>query len=637
MARFTFFIGKGGVGKTTVSSAYALHRAVAEPQKRLLLLSSDPAHSLGDVLQVKVGDRASRLRSAGQLWARQLDAERQIKKFLAAERNDLLALLSKGSLFTADELEPLLDTSLPGMAEVAALLALRDLLVGDYDEVIVDTAPMGHAIRLFQTPQHFARFLDVLETAAARDVELAKHFGGRVHREAALDRWTQMVEQVERALSAEGSRLVLVTTPERFSLKEAVRAAATFASGGVHQRISEIVLNRAVAARRDCARCHRQRAETAAARRFLQNKFPQATLFTAADPGSPILGIAALQAFGAHIFANRRLPASIRKKPPKAVRVRLEPAEWPILTTPLTLTIGKGGVGKTTVSAALGFHHRREVKRDAVTVCSIDPAPSLDDVFQADVGDEPWPVLRDHKFLAAEFDAVAQFQRWSDRLRARLADAMTADDHGLHIDLSLDRKFLLALLDIVPPGVDEIFAVFRILDLLGAGGRVIIDMAPTGHALEVLRTPARLLAWARLLLKMLAAHRSLPIAQDAAVEIATLSQNARELSGILRDEKRSSVVVVTLPEPLPNYETQWLLAALKELRAPVRSVVVNRILTINPRCPRCNLAAQWQAFSLAKLRREMGRIDVLVARECNQPIAGAQALRGFTRELWRMK
>src|ERR1700757_1040077 len=117
VARFTFFIGKGGVGKTTISSAYALHRAAVEPRRRFLLLSTDPAHSLADVLQVKVGDRAVRLRSAGRLWARQLDADRQIKRFLTDEREDLLALLSKGSLFTRDELEPLLDTSLPGMSE----------------------------------------------------------------------------------------------------------------------------------------------------------------------------------------------------------------------------------------------------------------------------------------------------------------------------------------------------------------------------------------------------------------------------------------------------------------------------------------------------------------------------------------
>ena len=167
MARFTFFIGKGGVGKTTVSSAYALHRASREPRKQFLLLSTDPAHSLADLLQAKLGNSRQRLRSPGRVWARQLDAERQIKQFLSQERHSLLALLSKGSLFTANELEPLLDTSLPGMAEVAALLAIHELLDSDFDEVVVDTAPMGHAIRLFQMPEHFARFLEVLEAAAA--------------------------------------------------------------------------------------------------------------------------------------------------------------------------------------------------------------------------------------------------------------------------------------------------------------------------------------------------------------------------------------------------------------------------------------------------------------------------------------
>ena len=99
------------------------------------------------------------------------------------------------------------------MAEVAALLAIHELLTSNFDEVIVDTAPMGHAIRLFQMPEHFARFLDVLETAASRDVVLAQHFGGHVEREPALDRWTRMVAKVEEALSALGSKLVLVTTP----------------------------------------------------------------------------------------------------------------------------------------------------------------------------------------------------------------------------------------------------------------------------------------------------------------------------------------------------------------------------------------------------------------------------------------
>src|ERR1700689_1966204 len=96
VARFPFFIGKGGVGKTTVSSAYALHRAAKTPRQKILLVSTDPAHSLADVLQIKVGDAAKRLPTKGRISARQIDPDRQIKKFLAGERADILALLNKG-------------------------------------------------------------------------------------------------------------------------------------------------------------------------------------------------------------------------------------------------------------------------------------------------------------------------------------------------------------------------------------------------------------------------------------------------------------------------------------------------------------------------------------------------------------
>ena len=216
MARFTFFVGKGGVGKTTVSSAYALHQAAKRPRSPILLLSTDPAHSLGDILQTKLGDAPKRLRVLGRLWVRQLDAEKQISSFLKSEREEILALLNRGSLFTGDELASLLDSSLPGMAEVAALLAVHELLDSKFDEIVVDTAPMGHAVRLFQMPQHFARFLDVLEAAASRDIVLARHFGGHVHREPAVERWSRMVDRVEAALSMEGSKLVLVTTRSRF-------------------------------------------------------------------------------------------------------------------------------------------------------------------------------------------------------------------------------------------------------------------------------------------------------------------------------------------------------------------------------------------------------------------------------------
>ena len=164
-----------------------------------------------------------------------------------------------------------------------------------------------------------------------------------------------------------------------------------------------------------------------------------------------------------------------------------------------------------------------------------------------------------------------------------------------------------ALLDVVPPGVDEIFAIFRILDLLQGGGRVVIDMAPTGHALELLRTPARLLAWARLLLKTLAAHRSLPFAQDAAVEVATLSQNVRELAGNFAGSQA---------QPGRGGHTAGAAAGLRNSptaaglegagRAAGGGIRQSRVDRGRCRkCSRCQLAVQWQTASLASLRKNM--------------------------------
>ncbi len=638
MARFTFFVGKGGVGKTTVSSAYALHEAAKRPSRRILLISTDPAHSLGDILQIKLSNVAKRLDVAGTLWLRQLDADKQIDAFLKVERGEVLALLNRGSLFTGDELASLLDTSLPGMAEVAALLAVDELLDSKFDEIVVDTAPMGHAIRLFQMPQHFARFLDVLEAAASRDVVLARHFGGRVQREPAVERWSRMVERVEGVLSVEWSKLVLVTTPEPFSLNEAARSVASFQDARPRNRFTAVVLNRVVASEANCLRCQRRWKQGRSARTFIRKHFGDAELFSGEDPGCPIMGVEALRRFGAHVFDGKRLTNSIRAKPAKPGRFKLEPSGWPTLKSPLTLTLGKGGVGKTTISAALAYHHRNRSPSDSVSICSIDPAPSLDDVFAANVGSTLRPVLRDRKLRAAEFDAVAEFEQWAGPLRTHLDEAMRGEQRGVHVDLSLDRRFLRALLDVVPPGVDEIFATFGILDLLHKNkkGRVVIDMAPTAHALEVLRTPDRLLAWARVLLKTLAAHRTLPIARDAGVEIAKLSQQVRGLSSILRDNKRCQIMTATLAEPLPDYETRRLLEALRELQVPLGAVFVNRVLMDGAGCRRCSLVREWQAMSLAMLRKRLGNGEIYVVEEFDGPIAGAKALARFTRKLWRL-
>ncbi len=296
-------------------------------------------------------------------------------------------------------------------------------------------------------------------------------------------------------------------------------------------------------------------------------------------------------------------------------------------------------MGKTTVSAGLAFHHRAR-SREAVTICSTDPAPSLDDVFQAEVGDRPVAVLADRGLRAIEIDSVAHFRAWAAEMREKIEDALSGKQHGVHVDVSFERRVFSALLDIVPPGVDEIFAIFRILDLVAAGqGRVVIDMAPTGHALELLRLPERMLLWSRLLLKTLAPHRTLPLAQDLAVEIASLGQRVRELLARLKDAGEALLVPVMLAEPMPDRETERLLAALDEIGAHAAPLFVNRVLFPGQagKCRRCQRTARWQQATLAAVaRRRRGRA-LYVVPEFGREIAGQKDLQEFTRKLWRIE
>jgi arsenite/tail-anchored protein-transporting ATPase len=646
MPELAFFIGKGGVGKTTVSSAYAASWAAAHPRKKVLLLSTDPAHNLADIVETTLGDKPTKIRARGlHLW--QVHAEKHFREFLKPYRDALLDLIESGTIFTREEIEPLLETTLPGMAEISALIAISQLLSSDeFDAIVVDTAPMGHTLRMFEMPQHFVRFLDFLDLAGSRDRWLSQRFGekkGGPISSGVLEAWRAMAEQVRAALTSENAQLYLVTTPEEFSLNEAARSAEALAASVPELRISGVVLNRAVNRKTKCVRCRHRAEITVDAKKFIEKSFGDARLKITEDQGAPVVGISALRALGDQIFRGKK-SRTVNSAPARKMPA-MKSAAWPIAEAPLLFTMGKGGVGKTTVSASLGFHQREDRPKAPVTVCSTDPAPSLDDIFAADVTSKPQSVLGDKKFFAMEMDSVAEFRSWADRMRERIDSALSSQTGGgVHVDLSFDRKIFSSLLEIVPPGVDEIFAIFKILDLLESGGAkqtVIIDMAPTGHALELLRMPERMLMWSRLLLKSLAPHRTLPIAQDVAVQIATLGQRVRELAEMLKSGSRANAFAVTLAEPLPDRETGRLLASLKEMGIGVSGLFVNRVLMNEALdhsggCERCKRAQSFQATTLAGMKKKYPKQTIYLLPEFGHEVVGCKALQDFTGKLWQL-
>jgi arsenite-transporting ATPase len=649
------------VGKTTVSCALALHLAALHPRQSTLLMSTDPAHSLADMLEIKVPrlsegpHRLAGVKSKISIW--QIDSDSEFKKFLESNREGILNIVENGTFFNRKEIAPLLDTTLPGMSEVAGLLALRDMLEsGEHDHIVVDTAPFGHTLRLFELPGHFQRFLNFLEVASSRDDLLAQRFGGRMSAPAHgfLEKWQAAVRQVREAFSSEQAEVLLVTSPETFSLNEAVRCVDALEESAPEMRLGGIVLNRVVMVAEDCTRCRARELQGKKAVQFLKQKFPRIPRLIGVDPGNPLLGARQLQRFGHTVFAGGR--GNLAAAPPKSSKRKLKFAKtkWPDVETRLSFTLGKGGVGKTTVTAALAFHSRALHKDVHVTVCSTDPAPSLDDIFQKKIGDERVHVLGDPGLGAMEMDAVSEFRRWAARIKKQLSSSTSMESGGLHVDLTFEKEVFAALMDVVPPGVDEVFAIFRILDLLEAKqGSVFIDMAPTGHALELLRMPERILLWSRLLLKSLAAHRTLALAQDVAVELAGLGQRVRRLLDIMRDPRQSRAWPVMLPEPVPDRQTQRLLAAMKELGIAVDSLFVNRVL-LEPAlfekgllkkgllkkktgCKRCQRAYMWQLATLQSLQQKYSDHRLYLVRDFPAEIAGAAKLKKFTGELWQIQ
>ena len=632
----TFFVGKGGVGKTTTSAAHAAWIAEQQPKSRVLLLSTDPAHSLSDVLQLKLGSAPKRVRKNLFVW--QINATQRFGKFIAEHREQMLQVVEQGTIFTRAEIEPFLDTALPGMAEMAALLALTDLLAsGEYDQVVVDTAPFGHTLRLFQLPEQFRKLLAFFDAAVRRDQTLAQHFGGRVSQpaNAFLAHWQEMFARVTSMLASRHTQVILVTSAEPFALEQSVRVRDHLRTLGLP--LGGVVLNRVAITANRCQRCTLAMAEAKRAKAFLRKAFKSVPTYIGEDRGFPVFGMAALLAFGKNVFAGTAARLAV-KLPSRSQAPNFTESPWPESSQRLAFTLGKGGVGKTTISAGLAYSARRQ--KHTVTICSTDPSPSLDEVFEQPVGNDPVPVLGDKDFRAIEVDSLAEYRGFAARLQRSLDRSLSVERGGLHVELSQELDVLNALLDIMPPGVDELLGILRITRLLIEDRmRVVIDMAPTGHALELLRMPERILHWSRLLMKILAAHRDLALAQDVAVEVAGLAQDVRSLLKLLRDRKQCAVYAVMLAEPLPDQETRRLLQELDALQLAPAAIFVNRVhfsSAHRARCARCESAAKWQHATLAKLADVAKQRTIYVVPDYPEEISGASGLRKLTKQLWQL-
>ncbi|HEU4433608.1 MAG TPA: ArsA family ATPase [Pyrinomonadaceae bacterium] len=262
-ARYLFFGGKGGVGKTTAASATALF--LLHKSKRtdsILLFSTDPAHSLSDSLDVKIGNRlveVKQLRGA-RLFAYEMDASLALERFRAAHGEVLAEIAERGTLLDEEDINQLLNLSLPGLDEVMSLFELSEVdRAGKYTRIVVDTAPSGHTSRLLRLPEVFERIVRTLDLMGEKHRYMIQQFA---RRKAPLDKvelflrdLNDRIASVRKLLyDAEETSFSLVTIPEAMSVRETQRYLKLLKEQGVPVR--DLIVNRVEQEHDACEYCH---------------------------------------------------------------------------------------------------------------------------------------------------------------------------------------------------------------------------------------------------------------------------------------------------------------------------------------------------------------------------------------------
>jgi arsenite-transporting ATPase len=601
------------------------------------------------------------------MHAVELDADRALRRWMRQREAAFRTVAERGTYLDDMDVDRLMGLSIPGIDELVGLIELRRVARGDrWDTVVVDTAPTGHTMRLLQTPEALARIAQVLDEMQAKHRLLAESITGRYRPDQADATIFEIAEEaaaLRRLLNDSGrSSATWVLLPETLSIEETADALRDLDRLGV--AVARLLVNRVTAPPTEpCPQCtprvQTEGAAIAQARRRFRGH--EIALIAAADEEPR--GVSALRALGegesattprrherrkhgrtgrselsepkSHSSSSSRLP--MQSLSPVASWRRGDLSLSEVLGgRRLILFGGKGGVGKTTCAAATAIALARASKR--VLLLSTDPAHSVSDVLGVTIGDADRKVPGVAGLYARELDADAAFDAERERYRKAIDAMFHALVRSPRFDATYDRVVMEDLIDLAPPGIDEVFAIVTLVDALEPSGKkprwdaVVVDTAPTGHTLRLLAMPSVVREWTHALLGVLLKYRRVLGLGELASDLLTFARRLKALDGLLHDGANAAFVAVTRAADLPRLETERLLAALARLRVPCPAVVVDA--ATSGTCRRCRRAAAVEVAQLAALAGAERRVRssaprgraILVAPAVYPPPRGVASL-----------
>ncbi len=627
-ARYLFFGGKGGVGKTTAASATALYLLnQLKRNESILLFSTDPAHSLSDSLDIKVGNRlveVKQLRGA-RLFAYEMDASLALERFRAANGKVLAEIAERGTLLDEEDINQLLSLSLPGLDEVMSLFELSELdREGKYAHIVVDTAPSGHTTRLLRLPEVFERVVKALDLMSEKHRYIVSHFARRRvvadEVDVFLSDLSKRIEAVRGVLNdREQTSFTLATIPEAMSVLETKRYFALLTEQGVP--VKDLIVNRVEEEHGECEYC---RARVQTQRPWMKEiaKFKGLRIHYVPLMATEVRGFKDLKKFGKAIWSKDLKPRTTRIKNPDLTSVSsVARSALRLEARKIVIFGGKGGVGKTTAAAAYSLALAQAKPDEKFLVFSTDPAHSLSDSFDKGV----LPNLD-----VMEIDPGKWFEELKQRYRTWTDELFDSLSSGSRMEIKFDREAMRELVELTPPGIDEIAALGAISDLLDLERyqTLILDTAPTGHLIRFLELPQVALSWIRTFMKLLLKYKDVMRANQVSEELVALSKSIKKVIALLTDPELCEFVGVAIPERMSLEETADLAKSLEKLKVPLKKLLINGLVPENA-CKFCQSRRKMQQEVIGEFRKKFRRrsVEIFVAPQQPYEITGLKALR----------
>ena len=567
LPKFVFFTGKGGVGKTSLACATSL--SLVDAGHQVLLVSTDPASNVGQVFETSIGNKITPIDNVSGLDAIEINPEQAAAVYRERIVGPMRGILPPDALRSIEEqLSGACTTEIAAFDEFTALLTDNDLLVR-YDHVVFDTAPTGHTIRMLKLPGAWSGFLQ----AGKGDASCLGPLAGLEKQR------TRYATAVDRLSDAASTRLILVARPRKSALNEVARTSKELADIGIENQA--LAINGMMPQETDgdpLAEALLQRDKDALAAATVEVLNLPRTIFALRSEN--LVGLDALQRFatGAPDRVEGKQGIAMTDKDLPTLGTLVDDVEKP--GKGLIMFMGKGGVGKTTMAAAMATE--LAARGHEVLLTTTDPAAHIMETLAGGL----------NGLTVSRIDPAQETARYRDHVMAT---------KGKELD---DQARAMLEEDLRSPCTEEIavFQAFSRIIRKSSKHFVVMDTAPTGHTLLLLDATGSY-------------HRDIVRhTGDTPGKMVTPMMR-------LQDPTQTKIMLVTLPETTPVLEAAHLQNDLQRAGIEPWGWIINSSLAAaKTHHPLLQKRAQSEREQIAKVRDELSRRYAVVPMQAAEPV-----------------